>query len=133
MSLVCEFDASCQPNKAATRHTHTPQQNLLEFPPFFSPVKPLEDHLLSSYAHITMIPRKHHFFGALRHVLLVSIILVMLLTSASAAKTKLKLPSCDQARKLYEKNKLYDTLGVTPKATDAEIKRNFRKMSVQCA
>ena len=43
-----------------------------------------------------------------------------------------KLPTCDQARIYYEKNKLYSVLGVDPKATEDVIKRHFRKMSILC-
>lgn len=50
----------------------------------------------------------------------------------TAAKTKDKLPSCNDARVFYEKSKLYDALGVKKTAKDAEIKKAFRKMSVKC-
>ena len=43
-----------------------------------------------------------------------------------------KLPTCDQARIYYEKNKLYSVLGVDTKATEDVIKRHFRKMSILC-
>ncbi len=51
---------------------------------------------------------------------------------ATAQESDQPLPSCNQARILYEDNKLYDALGVKQTAADSEIKRNFRKMSVQC-
>jgi hypothetical protein len=53
--------------------------------------------------------------------------------AADSEAAKDTLPSCETARQLYEQNKLYDCLGVTKSATEQQIKRNFRRLSVQCA
>jgi DnaJ-class molecular chaperone len=41
-------------------------------------------------------------------------------------------PTCDKARKLFKKSKLYDVLGVKKTAKQKEIRRGFKKMSIKC-
>eukprot|EP00051_Salpingoeca_urceolata_P006939 m.91854 g.91854 ORF g.91854 m.91854 type:complete len:349 (+) comp15053_c0_seq5:1551-2597(+) len=50
------------------------------------------------------------------------------------AQVTLLMPTCPsaQARALYKKNKLYDVLGVSKKATSKELRRAFKKMSIKC-
>ena len=49
----------------------------------------------------------------------IAVLLLMALVGAS----KPKLPSCDAARDLYQKGKLYAVLGVPKTATQKEIKK----------
>ncbi len=42
------------------------------------------------------------------------------------------IPACKQAGKAYKEGRLYDVLGVKKTASQAEIRRAFKKMSVQC-
>eukprot|EP00045_Choanoeca_perplexa_P010601 m.108253 g.108253 ORF g.108253 m.108253 type:complete len:254 (-) comp15331_c0_seq1:1910-2671(-) len=57
---------------------------------------------------------------------------LLLLLVAIVGAAKPKLPKCDATRDLYQKGKLYEVLGVPKSATQKEIKKAFKMMSVQC-
>jgi preprotein translocase subunit Sec63 len=62
----------------------------------------------------------------------ITVVLLLLVGALAAKKEKDVYPACDDARKKYEKDDLYATLGLKKTATDADIKKAFRKMSVKC-
>eukprot|EP00049_Salpingoeca_infusionum_P003890 m.72039 g.72039 ORF g.72039 m.72039 type:complete len:319 (+) comp12322_c1_seq3:561-1517(+) len=51
--------------------------------------------------------------------------------STSGAKQDM-LPSCDSTQGNYKAGKLYNVLGVDKRATQKEIKKAFKKMSIKC-
>eukprot|EP01147_Barroeca_monosierra_P002298 gene2298-5287_t len=60
------------------------------------------------------------------------VLTVVYIPGYTASGRESSLPSCDNARQNYDAGKLYEALGVDSKASAKEIRRAFKKMSVQC-
>lgn len=60
------------------------------------------------------------------------IVFVFHAATVESARKSEKLPTCDQARKLYKKHKLYDVLGVKKSVRPKDLRRAYKKMAVQC-